>query len=164
LRTCWKGKPTSRGWKERVLLLLEENDLKEYVESVVAEPIDPKELTKHKKKEVKAKRVLLEFLKDHLIPHIIENTFAKEMYDSLVGLYQNKNTDMMLHLKNQLQIVRMTSEDTIFNYFMKITQIQDRFASIGETMQDAELVNIVLYPVGAHWEDPRFNINSPTKP
>jgi hypothetical protein len=41
------------------LLLLEENDLKEYVEVVVASPIDQKELVAHKKKEVKAKQVLL---------------------------------------------------------------------------------------------------------
>jgi hypothetical protein len=41
--------------KSRILLLLEENDLKEYVEVVVASPIDLQELTAHKKKEVKVK-------------------------------------------------------------------------------------------------------------
>jgi hypothetical protein len=35
---------------------------------------------------VKAKRVLLESVKDHLIPHIVEKTTAKDMYDALVGL------------------------------------------------------------------------------
>jgi hypothetical protein len=38
-------------WKARVLLLLEENDLKEYVEGEVVSPTDPRELTTHKKKE-----------------------------------------------------------------------------------------------------------------
>jgi hypothetical protein len=66
---------------------------------------------------------LLESVKDHLIPHIVEKETAKDMYDALVGLYQNKNTGRMLHLKHQLQIVRMTSEDTIVSYLMKITQI-----------------------------------------
>jgi hypothetical protein len=42
-------------WKARVILLLEENDLKEYVEGAVPSPTDPHELTAHKKKEVKAK-------------------------------------------------------------------------------------------------------------
>jgi hypothetical protein len=118
-----EGETNFQAWKERVLLLLEENDLKEYVESVVTDPTDPQELTTHKKKEVKVKWVLLESVKDHLIPHIAEKTTAKNMYDALVGLYQNKNTGRMLHLKHQLQIIRMTSEDTMVNYLMKITQI-----------------------------------------
>jgi hypothetical protein len=41
--------------KTRILLLLEENDLKEYVESVVPSPNDLQELTVHRKKEVKTK-------------------------------------------------------------------------------------------------------------
>jgi hypothetical protein len=59
-----------RAWKPRVLLLLEENDLKEYVDGVIMSPTDLQELATHKKEEVKAKRVLLESVKDHLISHI----------------------------------------------------------------------------------------------
>jgi hypothetical protein len=70
---------------------LEENDLKEYVEGVVPSPIDPHELEAHKKKEVKAKQVLLDSVKDHLIPRISEKNTAKDMYDALVGLYQSGN-------------------------------------------------------------------------
>jgi hypothetical protein len=101
---------------------------------------------------VKAKRVLLESMKDHLIPHIVEKETAKDMYDALVGLYQNKNTGRMLHLKHQLQIVRMTSEDTIVSYLMKITQIQDQLTTIGETVQDVELVNVALRGLPRSWE------------
>ena len=89
----------------------------------VVAPTNQRELAAHKKKEVKAKLVLLEFVNDHLIPHIAEKTTAKNMYDALVGLYQNKNTGRMLHLKHRLQIVRMTSEDKIVNYIMNINQI-----------------------------------------
>jgi hypothetical protein len=41
---------------------------------------------------VKAKLVLLDFVKDHLIPHISEKKTTKDMYDALVGLYQSENT------------------------------------------------------------------------
>jgi hypothetical protein len=51
-----EGATNFQAWKERILLLLEENDLKEYVEVVVASPTDPQELAVHKKKEVKAKQ------------------------------------------------------------------------------------------------------------
>jgi hypothetical protein len=36
-----EGETNFQAWKARVLLLLEENDLKEYVESVVVAPTDP---------------------------------------------------------------------------------------------------------------------------
>jgi hypothetical protein len=60
-------------------------------------------------------------VKDHLIPHIVEEKSAKEMYDALVILYQNKNTSRLLHLKHQLQVVRMSSEEMVVNYIMNIT-------------------------------------------
>jgi hypothetical protein len=147
-----EGATNFRAWKARVLLLLEENDLKEYVESVVASPTDPQELAAHKKKEVKAKRVLLESVKDHLIPHIAEKTSAKEMYDALVGLYQNGNTGRKLHLKHQLQVVKMSSEDTIVNYLMKITQIRDQLVAISDKVEDVELVNVALRGLPRSWE------------
>jgi hypothetical protein len=95
-----EGATNFRAWKAGVLFLLEENDLKEYVECVVPSPTDLQELVAHEKKEVKAKQVLLESVKDHLIPHNAQKTSAKEMYDALVGLYQNENTSMKLHLKH----------------------------------------------------------------
>jgi hypothetical protein len=83
---------------------LEENDLKDYVEMVVLVP-DPncaQELATHKKKEVKAKQVLLDSVKDHLIPHIFEKKTTKETYDALVGLYQSGNENRKLILKYKL--------------------------------------------------------------
>ena len=139
-----EGTTNFSAWKEMVPLLLEENDLKEYVEDVVPSPIDPVDLEFHKKKEVKAKHVFLEIVKDHLIPHITKKETAKDMYDALVGLYQNKNSGRMLHLKHHLQIARMTSEYAIVSYLVNITHIIDQLTNIGETMQDAHLVNVAL--------------------
>jgi hypothetical protein len=90
-------------------LLLEENDLKEYVEIVIPGPKDAHELAAHKKKEVKAKGVLLDYVKDHLIPHIFEKKTAKDMYDALVGLYQTENTSQKLTLRHQLRSVEMSN-------------------------------------------------------
>jgi hypothetical protein len=67
--------------------LLKENYLKEYVEYAVPISTDSVDFSFQKKREVKAKRVFLESMKDHLIPHIVEKTYAKDMYDSLVGIY-----------------------------------------------------------------------------
>jgi hypothetical protein len=68
-------------------LLLEDNDLKDYVEMVILDSNDPQELVAHRKREVKTKRVLLDSVKDHLIPHMFEKKTTKDMYDALVALY-----------------------------------------------------------------------------
>jgi hypothetical protein len=62
----------------RVSLLLEENDLWDIVKDVVPLPTYLQELVSHKKKEVKAKWIILDAIKDHLIPHISERKTDNE--------------------------------------------------------------------------------------
>jgi hypothetical protein len=52
-------------WKVRVPLLLEENNLRDIAKDLVLSPIDPSLLIAHKKKEVKAKRMIMDAIKDH---------------------------------------------------------------------------------------------------
>jgi hypothetical protein len=111
---------------------------------VVPSPIDLHELATYKKKEVKTKRVLLDSVKDHLIPHISEKKTTKQMYDALVGLYQSVNVGRQLILKHQLQAVEMSSSDTVVSYLMRITQIHDHLVAIGEVVDDVEWVNVAL--------------------
>jgi hypothetical protein len=67
-------------WKARVTLALKEYDLWEVVDKVVAPLID---LEAHEKKGIKAERVILDSMKDHLIHHLSEKNMTKEMFDAL---------------------------------------------------------------------------------
>jgi hypothetical protein len=53
-------------------MILDENDLLEHVTVGVPEPEEEEQKTKHKKNEKKAKRIMSDSIKDHLIPHISE--------------------------------------------------------------------------------------------
>jgi hypothetical protein len=44
-------------------------------------------LAVHQKKEIKTQWVILNAMKDHIIPHLSEKNMAKEMFDALVGLF-----------------------------------------------------------------------------
>ena len=64
-------------WKARILLVLEENELwEEVVRNTTANPIailastDAVALDAFNKKYIKAKRIILDVVKDHVIPHI----------------------------------------------------------------------------------------------
>ena len=69
-------------WKARVTLVLKEYDLWELVDKVVTPLTDLISLEYHNKKEIKGERVLLDFVKDHLIPHLNEKKTTKEMFDA----------------------------------------------------------------------------------
>jgi hypothetical protein len=90
------GADNFRSWKHRVLLILEENELLDHVKQVLPEPEEEEAKAKFRKNEVKAKRILTDSIKDHLIPNVSELKTPKEMFDALTRLYESKNTSQSL--------------------------------------------------------------------
>ena len=66
-----------QAWKYRVLLILEEHDLENYVKGEVVELEGD---------GVKSKRIIAGSMKDHLIPHVSSLKTPKEMFDTLTSL------------------------------------------------------------------------------
>ena len=97
------GTTNFRSWKTRILFNLDENDIHNYMKDVL-EPKSDEEKTKHKKHEATAKRILINYVKDHLIPHIAKLKAAKAMHDSLVGLVESKNTNNVIGLEESTQL------------------------------------------------------------
>jgi hypothetical protein len=87
-------------WKHRLQMILDENDLLENVTVVVPELDEEEQKTKHKKNEKKAKRIVSDSIKDHLIPHISELQTARQMYEALNRLYESKDISQNLSLRN----------------------------------------------------------------
>jgi hypothetical protein len=139
-------------WKARVTLALKEYDLWELVDKVVTPPDNLTTLDAHNKKDIKAERVLLDLVKDHLIPHLNEKKMTKDMFDALVSLFQRKNMNRKMILRNKLRLVHMSRSDNVTNYLMRITQVCDQLASIGEKKEDAELMNVALNGLPKSWE------------
>ena len=89
-------------WKARVINLLEENDLDGYVTRVVEEPSDDNGKACYKKNQEKAKRIIFDSVKDHLIPIISPSKSTKECYDGLVNLFETKIPSQKRDLKSKL--------------------------------------------------------------
>ena len=70
-------------WKYRIGLILRENDLEKYIKDEVAEPKEDEAKEKHGKDLIKAMRIIVDSIKDHLISQISCNKIAKQMYDAL---------------------------------------------------------------------------------
>jgi len=98
------GSSNFLSWKERVTLVLKEYDLLELVEKVVSPPTYPTTLEAHEK-EIKDERVILDSMKDNLIPHLSEKKMTKEMLDAMVSLFQSTNLNRKMVLRNKLILV-----------------------------------------------------------
>ena len=87
-------------WKYRISLVLEENKLDTYIsrEFPVREGDEAKAL--HKKNYFKAKRIIADSIKDHLIPQVSSLKKPKEMFDSLTKLFEGKNINQKMTLRN----------------------------------------------------------------
>jgi hypothetical protein len=65
-----EGVDNFRAWKYRIALILEENDLARFIKENVPEPADATAKAKYQKDMVRAKRIIADSIKDHLIPQV----------------------------------------------------------------------------------------------
>ena len=102
-----KGDDNFRAQKYRISLILEENELDSYIneEIPVLEGDEAKNL--HKKKLVMAKRIIAYSIKDHLIPQVSSLKIPKAMFDSMTKLFEGKNINQNITLRNQLKNVKI---------------------------------------------------------
>jgi hypothetical protein len=113
-------------WKVKVTLVVMENELWEFSNTIMTPSTNPKDMATHELKDVKARRIILDAIKDHLIPHISNSKkLAKDMFVSLANLFQSNNTNMKMVSREKLRDTKMTKSDTMTNYLTNITQVCD---------------------------------------
>ena len=95
------------------MLILEENDLEGFIEVDIPEPEEDEAKAKHNKSLVKAKRIIADSIKDHLIPHVSSLKTPKQMFDALSWLYEGKNINRKMTLRTQLKNVKMQDSESI---------------------------------------------------
>ena len=78
-------------WKYRIAIILEENDLAKFIKENVLEPEKDASKEKYKKDMIKAKRIIADSIKDHLIPQVSSKNTPKYMFDALTRMYEGKN-------------------------------------------------------------------------
>ena len=101
-----EGAENFRAWKYRIMLILQENDIEKFVKEEVKEPEEEKVDSKHKKDMIIAKRIIAESIKENLIPQVSSRETPKEMYDALFNLFEGRNINRKMTLRNYLKSVR----------------------------------------------------------
>ena len=79
-------------WKYNIIFILKENDLDKYVEGEIGEPEEEEAKIKHRKEMIRAKRIIVDSIKDHLIPQVSSLKTPMAMFDDLTRLFEGKTS------------------------------------------------------------------------
>ena len=135
-------------WKERIQSIFEEAEvwgiMVNTTQNLVEVPTDPVQLAEFRKKNVKEKILILEGIKDHVIPHVRGKTYAHEIWTTLTSLYQSSNENRKMVLKEKMKAIKMAKTDSATTYLTKITSVRDELVVVGEIIAPTELVRIAL--------------------
>ena len=83
-----------------ISLVLEGNELDTYMSREVPVPEGDEAQSLHKKNLVKAKKIIADSIMDHLIPQVSSLKTSKEMFDSFTKLFEGKNINQKMTLRN----------------------------------------------------------------
>jgi hypothetical protein len=147
-----EGIDNFRAWKYRIGLILAENDLSRFIKEEVEEPEDAVEKAKHQKDSIRAQRIIVDSIKDHLISYVSSKKTPKEMFDALSKLYEGKNINRKMNLRTQLKNTKMQKGEMIQEYFFRISEIKEQLKAIGDTIDEDEFVMTTLNGLARPWD------------
>jgi S-adenosylmethionine synthetase len=149
-----EGASNFKAWKTRIDLILAKNKVLDIVKGKIMEPQfeagkekEPQNVVvmeKFKDNDINAMSIIVDSVKDHLIPYISHLDSSKKMYDTLTNLFSVRNIGQVMSLKNELHDMKMNDDDSITSYFVRISQLRDQLQAIEEIISEKDLVNIVL--------------------
>jgi hypothetical protein len=156
------GASNFKVWKTRIDLILAKNKVWDIVKGKIMEPQfeagkekEPRNIAvmeKFKDNDINAMSIVVDSIKDHLIPYISHLDSTKKMYDSLTNLFSVQNIGQVMSLKNGLRDMKMNDDDGITSYFVRISQLRYQLQVIKENISEKELVNIALNGLPKTWD------------
>lgn len=127
-------------------------------------PEDESKKTTWKRRYNKAKKVIIDGIKDQILPSIAKLTTAYEMFKTIQDTYVINSASKLLTLLQQLINIKMDKGDTISSYFSLIYELRDQLSTIGNNIDNVELSLIALRGLPLSWESFIQCISRPTIP
>jgi hypothetical protein len=73
-------------------------------------------------------------------------------HDALKNLFEVKNENRKMSLKDKLHDSKMGKGETVSSYLTRVSQVKDELAAVREVILDLELVRIALKDLTKEWE------------
>ena len=108
--------------------MLKENELWErVVRNTTTNPVtipastDTTLLAAFDEKDIKAMRIILDAVKDHVIPHISAKDHAHEMWSALTKLFESTKENRKMVLREKLKNIKMVKGEVCMAYLTRIS-------------------------------------------
>jgi transposase InsO family protein len=101
---------------------------------------------------IRAKRIIADSIKDHLIPQVSSKNTPKDMFDALTRMYEGRNINRKMNLRTQLKNTRMQKGETVQDYFSRVSQFKEQLEAIGDKLDEDELVMTTLNGLTRPWD------------
>ena len=124
-------------WKIRITIVLKELRVWSFINNVMTKPTDKDELMEFEALESRSQRTILDGVKYHLIPHLAKKKTAKEMWDTLTKLFEAKNENQKMALKDKLHNIKMKNDEGVASYLTHVTEFKDALEVVGGTILDS---------------------------
>lgn len=139
-------------WKIRITTILEELELENFIEKDMPIPEDEIEKATWKRRNNKAKKIIVDSVKEHILPSIENLKKAFEIFTTIKNAFEINNSSRLITLKNQLMNIKMNKGETISSYFGRISEIRNHLNSIGNKVEDQELSILTLRGLPISWD------------
>lgn len=131
-------------WKFRIGVLLDEHDLKIYIEKDYSEIIDgitdARVIENHRVQEKKCKSFIIKRIADSQLEYIKEKDRAKEIFDTLVNVFERKSISSQLYLRKKLLSLKYNGVDDMMEFFLKFDGLVRELKSMGAKIEDLDIV------------------------
>lgn len=109
-------------------------------------------MKKYEEAQAKAKCMILDEVKDHVVPHIVEKETTREVWEALTTLYQGSSVQRKMLLENQLRQYQGQKGEEIGPFLLRLQGIRDQLTSVGSTPYPKFMVRTSLNAVTEDWE------------
>ena len=65
--------------------------------------------------------IIVDSIKDHLIPQVSYKKTPKQMYDALSRMYEGNNINKKMNLRSQLKGTKMSKGESIQYYYIRVS-------------------------------------------
>ena len=97
-------------------------------------------------------RIIVDSIKDHLIPEVSSKKTPKKMYDAISIMYEGRNINTNMNMRAQMKGTKMSKGESIQDYFTRVSQFKEKLIAIGDTLDEDELVITALNGLTRPWD------------
>ena len=105
-----------------------------------------------KKNMARAKWLILDGVKDHIVPHIAAKTTARKMWVGLEKLYQGSSEQQKMFLEEKMKNISLKKGEHFDSFLSWIQKNRDQLSTVGSAPIDSELVRLTLNSVSQDYQ------------